>query len=151
MEAIFSGTVCLCVFRGLAGLPLVSIWNIGADKLPDSTYITVLKGGLLGLIGAGIAACFAQVHTKCTMKLFRSAGLLHNNKAVPRALAGATAIVILGVLIPRTMFWGEEGTLYLKTKAALTLQNFLNLVTICSHIFSYNTRISNIGYWCSCI
>lgn len=106
MEAIFSGTVCLCVFRGLAGLSLGPIWLIQTTTLPDSTYITVMIGASLGLIGAGVAACFAFFHG-WVMANFRSMGLLNNAKAVLRALAGASVLLFIGVLVPRTLFWGE--------------------------------------------
>lgn len=107
MEAIFAGTVCLCVFRGLAGLSLGAIWTIQETPLPDATYITVLIGAALGLFGAGVAACFASFHG-WVMGFFRSWGLLDNKKAVPRALAGATVLLFIGILSPRTLFWGEE-------------------------------------------
>ena len=107
MEAIFSGTVCLCVFRGLAGLSIGSIWHIQQNPLPKATYETVLLGALLGLIGAAVAAGFAFFHA-WNMGRFRAAGLLDNTKAVPRALVGAFFIVLIGIMIPRTLFWGES-------------------------------------------
>lgn len=106
MEAIFAGTVCLCVFRGLAGLSLGAIWKIQETPLPDATYQTVLLGGVLGLFGAAVAAGFAFFH-KWVMGYFRNWGLLDNTRAVQRALAGATVLLFIGILVPRTMFWGE--------------------------------------------
>ena len=106
MEAIFAGTVCLCVFRGLAGLSLGSIWTIQETPLPDATYVTVMLGAALGLFGAAVAACFASFHAR-VMGMFRSWGLLDNRRAVPRALAGATVLLFIGILAPRTLFWGE--------------------------------------------
>lgn len=98
MEAIFSGTVCLCVFRGMAGLSLGAIWSIQEEKLPDITYGTVLLGAFLGLIGAGIAACFATFH-KLVMGIFRRWKLLDNNNSIQRALVGASVVLFLGVLM----------------------------------------------------
>ena len=107
MEAIFSGTVCLCVFRGLAGLSLGSIWKIQQDPLPDATYLTVLLGAVMGLIGAAVAATFATFHRK-VMATFMQWGLVDNRRAVYRALAGAVVLLFIGVLAPRTLFWGES-------------------------------------------
>ena len=106
MEAIFSGTVCLCVFRALVGLSIGAIWKIQEDSLPEASYKTVMLGALLGLVGAAVAAGFAFFHA-WNMSYFRAAGLLHNSKAIPRALIGAFFLLLIGVLIPRTLFWGE--------------------------------------------
>merc|ERR1739844_690225 len=38
---------------------------------------------------------------------FKGQGLLPNDRAIPRALVGACMIVLLGMLVPQTMFWGE--------------------------------------------
>jgi len=123
MESIFSGTVCLCVFRALAGLDMGAVWNISvgpsggegdtgqngivAEPVPPSTPSTVLLGALLGLLGAGVAALFAAFHKK-NMSLFRDYGLLHPDRTIQRALVGASCMLFIGVLAPRTMFWGES-------------------------------------------
>lgn len=107
MEAIFSGTVCLCVFRALAGMEIGAIWEIDEISLPKARYDTVLLGALLGLIGAGIAAMFANFHG-IVMGYFKEWRLLEKDRVVLRALAGAVVILFLGVIAPRTMFWGEE-------------------------------------------
>lgn len=107
MESIFAGTVCLCVFRGLAGLSIGSIWEIQETRLPAATYGTVVLGGLLGLVGAAVAAGFAFFHS-WNMGNFRKAGLLDNAKAIPRALAGGSVLLLIGIFIPRTLFWGES-------------------------------------------
>jgi len=126
VEAIFSGTVCLCVFRGIAGLNMGAIWNIeqpswvGASVATDSSQLSdmhleavppatpemVALGAALGLIGAAIAAMFATFH-KYNMSLFVKAGLLHPSKTIQRAFAGASVMLFIGILSPRTMFWGE--------------------------------------------
>jgi len=41
------------------------------------------------------------------MDMFKALDLIDNSKAVQRALFGSIVVVILGVLIPHTMFWGE--------------------------------------------
>ena len=107
MTAIFAGTVCLCVFRGLAGMELGAIWVIEEVPLPNTTYDMVLVGALLGSVGAGIAAVFAAFH-KRVMGEFKERGLLEPDRIVDRALTGASVILTLGVIAPRTMFWGEE-------------------------------------------
>lgn len=108
VEAIFSGTVCVCVFRGLAGLTLGPIWFLQTedrDPLGDSTPLMVALGGLLGLLGAAVAGAFASFH-KQVMGVFKSNGLLDDSKAVYRALCGAIPMLIIAVFIPQTMFWG---------------------------------------------
>lgn len=107
MEAILCGEVCLAVFRALAQLPIVSLWNITPTKLPFSTSIDLVYGALLGVVGAGIAWLFARFH-RLVMGQFRHHGLLHNDRAVSRALVGATVIVVVGMILPQTMFWGEQ-------------------------------------------
>lgn len=106
VEALFSGVICLAVFRQLANLPLESIWEITTPKLEDSSAVEVTYGILLGFIGAGVAVLFANLHWK-VMELFQKLDLLRDERAVWRALLGAVVVVGLGMLIPATMFWGE--------------------------------------------
>ena len=106
IESIFCGEVTLCVFRKLAGLPIAPIWDITNPKLTGATAGEVFAGACIGLLGAGVAALFAKFH-KEVMGWFKRNGLLPNEKAVPRALVGASVIVILGMLVPQTMFWGK--------------------------------------------
>jgi H+/Cl- antiporter ClcA len=105
-EALFSGCICLSVFRQLANLPIKAIWEISIPKLENSTAIEVAYGMFLGLIGAAVAVVFANLHWK-VMELFRKMGLLRDERAIYRSLFGSIVIVGLGILIPHTMFWGE--------------------------------------------
>jgi len=106
VEAIFCGEICLAVFRSLAGLPIQSIWSITDAKLLNATPLDIMYGVLLGLAGAGVAWIFAKFHTQ-NMGWFRRRGLLDDKYAVQRALTGTVIIVILGLLVPQSMFWGE--------------------------------------------
>jgi len=106
VEAIFSGEVCLVVFRALSGLPIRSIWIIAEPTLASANPLDVLTGAFIGLLGAGVAACFSSLHFK-VMDVFGNMGLLVNSRAVYRGLLGGSVIVLLGMLIPHTMFWGE--------------------------------------------
>jgi hypothetical protein len=101
LEAILSGTVCLVVFRGLAGLPIGPIYKITEDNLGPSTPFIVASGAFIGLLGACLAFLFAQFHAR-NMKAFTNAGLL--DKPIPRALAGGVGICTIGVLIPHSAY-----------------------------------------------
>lgn len=108
IEAIYSGTICLCIFRALAKLDLGPIWQLSTSSLPTCTIEDVLGGSFLGLIGSGIAAMFSYFHQSIVMVQFGKWNLLQNNDvAIQRAVIGATFIILIGVLIPQTMFWGE--------------------------------------------
>mmetsp|Transcript_57729 Transcript_57729/g.69440 ORF Transcript_57729/g.69440 Transcript_57729/m.69440 type:complete len:269 (+) Transcript_57729:154-960(+) len=102
VEAIFSGEVCLVVFRALSGLPIGSIWIIAKPTLASANPVDVLTGAFIGLLGAGVAACFSSLHFK-VMDVFGNMGLLVNSRAVYRGLLGGSVIVLLGMLIPHTM------------------------------------------------
>ncbi len=108
VESIFAGEVCVAVFRTLAGLPLEQIWRISNVRLTETEPYMILLGGAIGLIGAGLSFLWANFHWRL-MDAFRSMGLLddENVHAVPRVLVGACGVVVLGVLVPQTMFWGE--------------------------------------------
>ena len=67
----------------------------------------VLVGGGTGLLGAFMAYIFALFHS-ANMKVFASLNLLDNRYAVYRALLEGFFVVLLGVSIPHTMFWGEN-------------------------------------------
>jgi len=107
VEAIFCGEVTLAVFRYCAGLPISPIWTITPDPVGPTDAIYVLVGGGLGLIGAGLAACFAKFHWKL-MALFDKLDLLNDENAVWRALLGASGLLTIGIFIPQTLFWGEN-------------------------------------------
>jgi H+/Cl- antiporter ClcA len=107
MEAIFSGTICLCVFRALNHVEIGAIWEISPEHLPKPTPLGVIIGGGIGLLGALAAAGFAFFHQRIVMAAFKYFHLMHNSVAIRRALIGATPMLFIGVVYPRTMFWGE--------------------------------------------
>ena len=108
MEAIFSGTICLCVFRGLAQVEIGAIWQITPEPFPAAHPYEVFLGGAIGLLGAAVAAMFAFFHQRIVMAFFKRFNLLNNSMAIQRALVGSTPMLIIGVCFPQTMFWGEE-------------------------------------------
>ena len=114
VEAIFCGEVCLVVFRYLSSLPIAPIWDLTETKMTESHPSNVLIGGAIGLLGAAVAACFAVFH-RHVMELMGTLGLLDNRQAVWRALFGSTLVICIGVLIPHSMFWGEEEFLTIAT------------------------------------
>lgn len=102
-EAIFSGVICLAVFRQLAQLPLESIWEITLPKLENTTALEVVYGIFLGFLGAGVAFLFANLHWK-VMELFQKLDLIRNERAIHRGLFGAIVVVALGLLyVPNAM------------------------------------------------
>ena len=105
LEAVFAGEICLGVFRYIADLEITPIWFDGT-VLRNTEPKEVCQGIIIGLLGAATAKCFVWFHGH-VMKHFAEQGLLDNSKAVQRALVGATVIVLLGLLVPHTMFWGE--------------------------------------------
>lgn len=107
VESILCGEVCLIVFRSLARLPIEPIWIISLPHLSHTTPIEVLAGCALGLVGAVVAYCFAVLHWR-VMDVFSKFDLLRDERAVYRGLAGGTVILGLGVMIPHTLFWGEN-------------------------------------------
>lgn len=106
VEAILCGEVTLAVFRGLARMPIDSIWIITANKLMHAQETDILLGGMLGLVGAIVAYLFAAMHYQ-VMEFFKYMDLLRDERAVYRGLVGGSAIVLIGVCIPHTLFWGE--------------------------------------------
>eukprot|EP00558_Chaetoceros_sp_UNC1202_P014590 CAMPEP_0197236962 /NCGR_PEP_ID=MMETSP1429-20130617/3926_1 /TAXON_ID=49237 /ORGANISM="Chaetoceros sp., Strain UNC1202" /LENGTH=256 /DNA_ID=CAMNT_0042695859 /DNA_START=30 /DNA_END=800 /DNA_ORIENTATION=- len=74
--------------------------------MSGETGTLVLVGAAIGLAGAGISAIFAVFHGK-VMGQFKAYDLLRDEVAPMRGLVGAVVVVILGMLIPQTMFWGE--------------------------------------------
>ena len=67
----------------------------------------VIIGGAIGLIGAFMAYIFALFHS-ANMAVFASLNLLENSRAVYRSLLGGFFVVLIGVLVPHTLFWGED-------------------------------------------
>jgi len=106
IEAIFAGEICLCVFRTLAGLPIGNIWDMGVT-LGSTSGRDVIVGMMIGATGAFVAYIFSLFHWKFNDYL-KSRGLLDNNLAVQRALVGVVMIILMGLLVPQTMFWGEN-------------------------------------------
>jgi len=104
LEAIASGTVCLVVFRGMAGLPIGPIYFFTSELLDHTTPAVVAIGAALGLFGAALAAVFAHGHWALVAKL-RSWGM--TSSPIKLSLFGGLGIVTLGVFFPQTMFWGE--------------------------------------------
>ena len=100
--------MCVAVFRSLAHLPLEQIWEISPTKIEKGETYIILIGAAIGLIGAGIAWIWANFHWRL-MDVFRHFGLLDNEnlKAVPRVMLGSMAVVIIGIVVPHSMFWGE--------------------------------------------
>uniref|UniRef100_A0A7S0BQK1 Chloride channel protein n=2 Tax=Rhodosorus marinus TaxID=101924 RepID=A0A7S0BQK1_9RHOD len=105
MVAVTSGTTCLAVFRGLAGLPIGPIWQIEVGTLPAASAGLVGYGFLLGLFGASIAAVFTNLHGRLG-NLMNTTWRL-KDKPVKLAVLGGIVIACLGVLVPHSMFWGE--------------------------------------------
>ena len=106
VEAILAGEVCLVFFRGLAKLPIEPIWEITLPKLTGAEPIHVFYGAVIGLFGAFVTFVFAKFHFRM-MKMFGDLGLLQNERAIARAMLGCSVVVVLGMLVPHTMFWGE--------------------------------------------
>eukprot|EP00980_Cylindrotheca_fusiformis_P030176 scaffold24509_cov127-Cylindrotheca_fusiformis.AAC.7 len=110
LESIFCGEICLVVFRSLSGLAIAPIWDLTSEDSPRVTEMQpwiVLVGGSIGLIGAFLAYVFATFHWR-NMAWFSSLNLMDNSRAVYRALLGGVFIILLGLIFPHTMFWGEE-------------------------------------------
>uniref|UniRef100_A0A7S1G033 Chloride channel protein n=1 Tax=Corethron hystrix TaxID=216773 RepID=A0A7S1G033_9STRA len=91
----------------LIEIPVGPIWTISDVRLPADEPSTVLVGFALGLLGAFVAYLFVKFHT-AVMGYLQGAGLLDNKKAIYRALFGLCGILPLGLLVPHTLFWGEE-------------------------------------------
>jgi H+/Cl- antiporter ClcA len=110
VESIFCGEICLVVFRSLSGLTIAPIWDLTSEDSPRIWEVEpwlVLVGGMIGLVGAFMAYIFATFHWK-NMAFFSSLNLMDNSRAVQRALLGGVFVIIIGLLFPQTMFWGEE-------------------------------------------
>ena len=106
LEAILCGEVCLAVFRALARLPVAPIWQLTDTSLKSSSSLDVLYGAVLGLLGAGVAALFAKMHWT-VLGMFRRLNLLSNRRAIPRAMLGATVVVLLGGRVERQALFEE--------------------------------------------
>eukprot|EP00977_Amphora_coffeiformis_P000391 scaffold108_cov162-Amphora_coffeaeformis.AAC.2 len=105
-ESIFCGELTLVVFRAISGLDIAHIWDIGIVQKTSHPW-SVMMGVLLGLVGAGLAYIFALFHAN-VMHCFGKLNLLDNSSAVYRALLGGLGFIIMGLLIPQTLFWSES-------------------------------------------
>lgn len=109
IESIFCGEICLVVFRSLSGLSIAPIWDMSSEngRIYEIEPWIVFAGGLIGLVGAFMAYIFATFHW-FNMSIFAKLQLLDNSRAVQRAWLGGFFVILMGVLFPQTMFWGEE-------------------------------------------
>ena len=107
IESIFCGQVCLTVFRTLGGLSNGPIWKFDTTPMTKSYPHDVYLGVLLGLLGAGFSTFFAFFHWT-VVDVFKKFGLMEENKAILRALAGCIFVVTIGLFVPQTMFWGKS-------------------------------------------
>ena len=109
VESIFCGEITLVVFRSLTGLHIAPIWDFTEEsgRLMEIKPWEVLVGGLIGLMGALFSYFFSVFHQK-NMAFCAWLNILDNSRAVYRAWLGGFFIILLGVLVPHTMFWGES-------------------------------------------
>lgn len=133
VEAILCGEMTLAVFRGLGKMPIDSIWLINPDKLMHASASDVFLGAGLGLIGAFVAYLFAYMHFQ-VMELFKHFDLLRDERAIYRGLLGGIVVVIIGMCIPQTLFWGEEE---FQTLATLSPASTLPHVWPTTGLFSF--------------
>lgn len=93
----------------MSRLTIAPIWDMTSENgtLFEIEPWLVVIGGLIGLIGAFLATIFAMLHT-ANMSMFANLRLLDNSRAVIRGWAGGIFVILTGVLVPHTMFWGEE-------------------------------------------
>jgi H+/Cl- antiporter ClcA len=91
----------------LTGLKIAPMWHLGGDKIDSLDALDLLVAAAIGLLAACVGFAFTKFHWT-VVSIFDRYELLDNQYAVKRALIGATAISILGMLIPHTMFWGES-------------------------------------------
>eukprot|EP00586_Coscinodiscus_wailesii_P000980 CAMPEP_0172478798 /NCGR_PEP_ID=MMETSP1066-20121228/2971_1 /TAXON_ID=671091 /ORGANISM="Coscinodiscus wailesii, Strain CCMP2513" /LENGTH=583 /DNA_ID=CAMNT_0013238663 /DNA_START=59 /DNA_END=1810 /DNA_ORIENTATION=+ len=122
IEAIFCGEVTMVVFRIATGLPIAQIWEFDL-VLDEVEPRIVILGAIIGVLGAGIATLFAMFHWR-VVEVFDWFNLLDNKYAVWRGSISAIGIAIIGMLIPHTMFWGEDEFQQIATMApAKELEN----------------------------
>jgi H+/Cl- antiporter ClcA len=109
VESIFCGEITLVVFRSLSGLKIAPIWDLTAEsgRIFEIDPWMVVVGGFIGLIGAFLAYLFATFHW-ANMAFCARINILDNSRAVYRAWLGGVFVIIMGLLFPHTMFWGED-------------------------------------------
>lgn len=105
LEAIASGTVSLVVFRSLTGLPIGSVYSFTEYELPSLSAYEMGFGIIFGLLGAGIGSLFANGHFVLVKFLKHKKW---DENPLKLSVLGAVGICSIGLLVPQTMFWGEE-------------------------------------------
>ncbi|MBP0018299.1 MAG: chloride channel protein [Cyanobacteria bacterium SBLK] len=104
IPATIAGICSFSVFRWGTGLHVGGIYNFGRfDVLPALTWITLLEGVGLGIIGALAGILF--------IGMFRLMGLLIQkikHQHIVLALLGGLGIGWLAVLYPQTLFFSER-------------------------------------------
>jgi H+/Cl- antiporter ClcA len=110
LEAILCGEITLTVFRTLSQIPPSAIWTITSsdNKLTAAYPIYILYGAMIGAMGAMISSIFGYLHKSCVMSNMAKYQLMDRNNTVRRALVGASVFIVVGVLVPQTLFWSEE-------------------------------------------
>jgi H+/Cl- antiporter ClcA len=108
LEAIFCGEMTLAVFRTLSQSPPRAIWEITTEKLTEADPVYIVYGAVIGLFGAAVSTAFGYFHSTLVMTFMARNHLLDRENTVRRALVGATFFVMIGILVPYTLFWSEE-------------------------------------------
>jgi len=106
LEAILCGVLTCCVFRKLTGEVIGQVWDSKDVPMEYEVPEEIAEAAMVGLVGAAFGALFVFVHSR-VLSVFDHFGLLNNKYAVWRAIIGCTVIVLIGMIIPATMFWGE--------------------------------------------
>eukprot|EP00877_Chromochloris_zofingiensis_P002746 jgi/Chrzof1/12472/Cz06g35170.t1 len=102
---VATGTLCLLVFRGIAGLQFGAIWAF-TENLPTVDYRHVAIGMLAGVISAVVAIGFIHMHKGIKWALSKL-GLDEHRTPVMSGLTGGLLLGLIGAFLPPTLFWGE--------------------------------------------
>ena len=79
VEAVFSGTICMAVFRTLAGMPIGAIWSITSVHMSSAEPVHILYGGLLIFFAHNLLD-YPEAARKGNLNLFWS--FVHGRNAV---------------------------------------------------------------------